>query len=56
MKVGFEVEKGDLLAEIHNPYTDEVTAQIKSPSCGVVYFMHSTPMTYGHTAVIKLII
>ena len=56
VKVGFEVEKGDLLAEIHNPYTDEVTAQIIAPVAGVVFFMHLTPLTYGHSTVIKLII
>lgn len=56
VKVGFEVEKGDLLAEIHNPYTDEISAEIFAPVNGVVFFMHSKPFTYGHTAVIKLII
>lgn len=56
VKVGFEVEKGDLLAEIHDPYTDEIICEIISPVSGVVFFMHSAPMTYSHTAVFKLII
>ena len=56
IKVGFEVEKGDLLAEIHDPYTDEVISELRSPVDGVVFFMHSAPMTYSQTAVFKLII
>lgn len=56
VKVGFEVAKGDVLAEIHDPYTDDVISEIKSPSDGVVFFMHSAPMTYSHSAVFKLII
>lgn len=56
VKVGFEVSKGDLLAEIHDPFTDEIISEIYAPASGVVFFMHSTPMTYSHTAVFKLII
>lgn len=56
VKVGFEVSKGDLLAEIHDPFTDEVISEISAPASGVVFFMHSTPMTYSHTAVLKLIV
>lgn len=50
-----EVKAGMLLAKILNPVTAEVTAQIYSPVDGIVFFMHADPMTYGHTAVIKLI-
>lgn len=56
VKIGLEVEKGDLLAEIHNPYTDEVSAQVIAPVAGVVFFMHHTPLTYGQSTVFKLII
>ena len=56
VRVGFEVSKGDLLAEIHDPYTDEIISEIIAPVSGVVFFMHSTPMTYSHTAVLKLIV
>ncbi|MCR5613947.1 M14 family metallopeptidase [Treponema sp.] len=56
VKVGFEVQKGDLLAEIHDPFTSETIAEIIAPCAGVVFFMHSAPLTYGHTAVFKLII
>ncbi len=56
VKVGFEVEKGDLLAEIHDPYTDEIISEIRSPVAGVVFFMHSAPITYSQTAVFKIII
>lgn len=56
VKVGFEVSKGDLLAEIHDPFTDEIVSEILAPANGVVFYMYSTPMTYSHTAVLKLIV
>lgn len=56
VKVGFEVEKGDLLAEIHDPYDGTKTADIFSPATGVVFFMHSDPLAYSHSAVFKLIL
>lgn len=56
VKVGLEVEKGDLLAEIHDSYTEEVISEIKSPVDGVIFFMHSSPMTYSQTAVVKIIL
>lgn len=56
VKVGFEVSKGDLLAEIHDLYTDEVISELKSPVDGVIFFMHTAPMTYSQSAVFKIIV
>ncbi len=56
VKVGFGVNKGDLLAEIRDPCTDEIISEVISPVDGVVFFMHAAPMSLSHTAVIKLII
>lgn len=50
-----EVHKGMMLAKIRNPVDGEEIAQIYAPSEGIVFFMHNEPLTYGHTAVIKLI-
>lgn len=55
VKVQQEVKAGTLLAKILNPLDGEVLEQIYAPEDGIVFFMHSDPMTYGHTAVIKLI-
>ncbi len=56
VKVGFQVQAGDLLAEIHNPYTDELSAEIKSPKSGTIFYMHSDPLTYSHSSVFNLIL
>ncbi|MCD7868729.1 MAG: M14 family metallopeptidase [Clostridiales bacterium] len=50
-----EVQKGMLLARILNPVDGETTSRIYAPEDGIVFFMHSKPLTYGHTAVFKLI-
>lgn len=55
VRVQQEVKRGTLLAKILNPLDGEVLEQIYAPKAGIVFFMHSDPMTYGHTAVIKLI-
>ncbi len=56
VKPGFEVSRGDLLAEIHDPYTFETICEINSPADGVIFFMHSDPLTYSHSSVFKLIV
>lgn len=55
VKVQQEVKRGALLARILNPLDGETLEQIYAPTAGIVFFMHSDPLTYGHTAVIKLI-
>lgn len=50
-----EVAKGALLARILNPVDGEELARIYAPEDGIVFFLHNEPLTYEHTAVIKLI-
>ena len=50
-----EVKAGMVLARILNPVDGEEIAQIYAPCDGIVCFLHNEPLTYGHTAVIKLV-
>ena len=50
-----EVCKGTLLAKIMDPADGELLTEIYSPADGVVFFIDNGPLTYEHTAVIKLI-
>ena len=50
-----EVKAGMVLARILNPVDGEEIASIYAPCDGIVFFLHNEPLTYGHTAVIKLI-
>ncbi|MDO5411596.1 MAG: M14 family metallopeptidase [Lachnospiraceae bacterium] len=50
-----EVIKGQLLAKIYNPLDGEEQGAIYAPGNGIVFFMHDEPLTYEHTAVIKMI-
>ena len=55
VKPGERVEKGQLLARILNPYTNEVKCELRAPVYGVAAFVGDEPMTYENTACIKLI-
>lgn len=55
VKVGCEVVRGQVLAEIIHPYEGEVIAELKSPVDGIVFFEHDEPLTYANTAVFKLL-
>ncbi len=55
VKVGEEVGKGQLLAQILDPYESEVIQELLSPVDGLVFFAHDEPLTYANTAVYKLI-
>ena len=55
VEVGSEVEAGQLLARIIDPFEGEVTEELFAPVDGVVFFSHNEPLTYASTAVIKLI-
>lgn len=50
-----EVQMGQVLARVIDPYEGEVLEEIKSPVEGIVFFAHNEPLTYSHTAVFKLI-
>jgi hypothetical protein len=56
VNAGDEVCKGELLAEIRNAYDGELKQQIISPTNGIVFFIHSDPLVYANTAVIKLVV
>lgn len=50
-----EVTEGMLLARILSPVDGEELACIRAPKDGIVFFLHNEPLTYEHTAVLKLI-
>lgn len=54
-EVGEEVEKGQPLARILDPYEGEVLETLSAPISGIVFFAHNDPLTYANTAVFKLI-
>lgn len=54
--VGDEVEKGQPLANIINPYEGEIVETLEAPADSIVFFAHDEPITYANTAVYKLIV
>lgn len=56
VKVGQEVMKGELLAEVVHPYEGMVIEQVFAPEDGIVFFSHDNqPLTYANTAVFKIV-
>lgn len=55
VKVGEEIERGQILARVLDPYEGEVLDTLKAPVDGVVFFAHDEPLTYANTAVFKLV-
>lgn len=55
VKVGEEVGKGQLLAQVLDPYEGEVLQELFSPVDGLIFFAHDEPLTYANTAVYKLV-
>lgn len=55
VKAGQEVEIGQPLANIVNPYEGDVLETLYAPFNRVVFFIHNEPLTYANTAVVKLI-
>ena len=56
VSVGMEVERGQELARVIDPYEGEVIDRICSPVDGIVFFMHGDPLTYANTLVFKLVV
>ncbi len=52
---GGRVRAGELIGRITHPYLGDVTAEIKSPGDGVVFFIHDAPMVYEATTLFKII-
>lgn len=55
VRVGDEVSKGQLLANIIDPYEGEIREKLTAPLDGIIFFAHDDPLTYANTAVYKLI-
>ena len=55
VKVGDSVDEGTPLAEIINPYDGSVMETLYAPRRGTLFFMHSDPITYAETSVIKIV-
>lgn len=56
VSVGDEVHKGQLLAEITDPYEGNVVEQLIAPQDGIIFFQHKSPLIYASTAAIKLVV
>ena len=52
---GDGVERGDVLAEILDPYEGEVISQVLSPTDGVIFFAHTGPLVTENVVVYKII-
>ena len=52
---GDEIVKGELMAEVLNPYDNTVEAEIKAPANGIVFFAHKSPLVMENSVVFKLI-
>lgn len=55
VRVGDIVREGTPLANIVHPYEGEIMETLYAPKEARVFFMHTDPLTYANTAVIKLI-
>lgn len=53
--IGQKVRAGDKVAEIMDPGEGGVLEELYAPMTGVVFFLHTDPLTYASTAVIKLL-
>ena len=52
---GDEVEQGDVMAEILDPFEGTVKEEIKSPTNGIVFFAHKSPLVLENSVVYKII-
>jgi len=55
VKPGEKIEAGQPLANIINPYEGDILETLFAPVKGTVFFIHSEPLTYANTAVIKIL-
>lgn len=49
------VEKGDIVARILDPYTGEISNEIKTPVTGTVFFTQNSPLAYANSVIYKII-
>lgn len=55
VKTGNMVEKGELLAEIIDPYNGEVSEEITAPKKGRIFFQRDSSLVYAGAVVFKQI-
>lgn len=52
---GDEVEVGDVVAEILHPYEGQVISKVVSPTPGIIFFAHNSPLVLGNSVICKVI-
>lgn len=55
VKPGEEVSRGEVLADIIDPYEGEIISQILAPTSGIVFFAHSQPLVMEGAIIFKII-
>ncbi|MGN0166096.1 MAG: M14 family metallopeptidase [Lachnospiraceae bacterium] len=55
LKTGMPVSRGDVVAEIIDPYSGKILESIISPVNGIIFFMHNSALTYSNVALAKII-
>ena len=55
MTPGEHVERGQVLAYVHDPYTGERIDTVQSPVTGVVFFSHKDPLVTQSTIIYRII-
>lgn len=55
VRVGEQVEKGELLAEVIDPYMGEVKKEIVAPEGGRIFFERNKPIIYANTVLFRII-
>ena len=54
-EINDEVKRGDVLAEIIDPYDCSVRAKILAPVDGIIFFTQTSPMVYQNSSIFKII-
>ena len=49
------VARGDVIADIIDPYEGEVITQILAPTEGIIFFAHTAPMVMENAVIYKII-
>lgn len=52
---GDEVVRGNVIANVINPMTGEIAADIYAPTDGIIFYAQNAPMIYQNSVVFKLI-
>lgn len=54
-RVGGEVSRGDVLAQVVHPYEGTVEHEIKAPADGIIFFAHKSPLVTQNSLAFKMI-